>query len=232
MRFAGSVPFDISRLAFHIPMLLYYITDRRQFEGTEGERRRQLVAKIGEAAAAGVDLIQLRERDLSTRELEALAREALSAVRAAGSRTSLLVNSRVDVALAVGADGVHLRADDINASEARTIAATAKKFTVGVSCHSVQEVRSAWSHGADFAVFAPVYEKSGKAGTGIKALKDACKAAPGFVIALGGVMERDAPACVTAGASGIAGIRLYQTADISTLVGRLRRTTIAHPKKG
>ena len=92
-------------------MLLYYITDRRQFPGTPPEQRDRLLAKIAEAARAGVDLIQLRERDLSARELLQLAMEAVAAVREtrnAKRETRLLINSRLDVALACGADGVHL----------------------------------------------------------------------------------------------------------------------------
>jgi len=115
-------------------MILYYITDRTQFPGDERERRRALLDKIGEAARAGVDFIQLREKDLSTRELETVAREAVSVVRSAVRSsvhssalrtenwelgTRLLINSRMDVALAAGADGVHLRADDVGPHEVR-----------------------------------------------------------------------------------------------------------------
>ncbi len=99
--------------------LLYYITDRAAFPGDERTRRLRLLDKIAEAASHGVDYIQLREKDLSTRELELLAREAMRVIRdkaksASGVRppgTSLLINSRADVALASGAAGVHLRAE-------------------------------------------------------------------------------------------------------------------------
>src|ERR1700704_2826122 len=113
--------------------LLYYITDRSQFRGDECARRRALLAKVAEAARAGVDYIQLREKDLSTRELEMLAQEALTAVRNStplrtenrelrtSLRTRLLINSRTDVALAAGADGVHLRADDLSTREVRAV---------------------------------------------------------------------------------------------------------------
>src|SRR5213595_110766 len=95
--------------------LLYYITDRMQFPGDESSRRKQLLAKIAEAARCGVDFIQLREKDLSTRELELLAREAICVVREnSQSNTQLLINSRTDIALAVGLNGVHLRSDDIS----------------------------------------------------------------------------------------------------------------------
>ena len=107
---------------------LYYITDRTAFSGDESSRRRRLLEKIGEAARAGVDYIQLREKDLRTRDLESLAQEAVSAIRkaqlATGKRqpaTALLINSRTDVALGVQADGVHLRSDDISPREVRTI---------------------------------------------------------------------------------------------------------------
>src|SRR5258708_20186605 len=87
-------------------VLLYYITDRRQFPGNGEEQRQRLLAKIAECAAAGVDYIQLREKDLTTRELHRLAEEAIASIPA-DSRTRLLINSRVDVALACGAHGVH-----------------------------------------------------------------------------------------------------------------------------
>lgn len=203
-------------------MRLCYITDRNQFPGTEAERRRNLLEKIREGAEAGVDWIQLRERDLPTRDLERLASEAVAAVRSAGSATRLLINSRVDVALACGADGVHLRSDDISASDARAIAGRRSEFIVAVSCHTVEEVKAAWSHGADFAVFAPVFEKGGIPGSGIPALRDACKVAAGFVVALGGVTLENAPSCRSAGAAGVAGIRLFQQGNVGTVVTALR----------
>ena len=100
-------------------MLLYYITDRTQFPGDETSRRRQLLDKIAEAARCGVDYVQLREKDLSARELESLAREAVQRTRETG--TALLINSRTDVAIAVGAAGVHLRGDDISPDVVRDI---------------------------------------------------------------------------------------------------------------
>src|SRR5712691_9299931 len=101
--------------------LLYYITDRSQFPGDERARRHALLAKVTEAARAGVDYIQLREKDLSARELETLARQAVAAVRENSPSTRLLINSRTDVALAAGVDGVHLRADDVAPHEVRQV---------------------------------------------------------------------------------------------------------------
>ena len=211
-------------------MLLYYITDRQQFPGTPAEQRRRLLDKITEAASAGVDYIQLRERDLQPRELEQLAKEAATAVRSTGSPTRLLINGRVDIALASQADGVHLRGDDIPASDARAIAAGRAGFVVGVSCHTVDQVRLAWSHGADFAVFAPVFEKNGKPGAGLSALRDACSVARNFVIALGGITLENARSCSKAGAVGVAGIRIFQTSRIGTLRKELESFGNRKPK--
>jgi thiamine-phosphate pyrophosphorylase len=242
-------------------MLLYYITDRRQLRGSEAEQRRALLNKISQAARSGVDYIQLREKDLGARELLHLATEAREKIaEAAGSgretrnshpemgngkrETRLLINSRIDVALASGADGVHLRGDDISAADARVIwtkapaARTSQlatcNFLIARSCHTAEEVRRAESDGADFVVFAPVFEKGGVQGVGLEGLRAACRHAPQAstpeaspavripVLALGGVTLENARACMEAGAAGIAGIRLFQENDISELVARLR----------
>jgi thiamine-phosphate pyrophosphorylase len=220
-------------------MLLCYITDRRQFSGEQAAQRRRLLDKIAEAARAGVDFIQLREKDLSTRDLERLAREAVRAVadavehRPAGRRETgnrkretasrLLINSRADVALAAGAGGVHLRGDDVSVPDARLIFARAGilKALVGVSCHTRAEVEQAASGGADFVVFAPVFEKSGQAGVGLEALRDMCRAVTLPVLALGGVTLENARACITAGAAGVAAIRLFQENDVAAVVRAL-----------
>jgi thiamine-phosphate pyrophosphorylase len=127
--------------------LLYYITDRTQFPGDEATRRRALLAKIVEAARAGVGYIQLREKDLTAHELELLANEA---VRVAAelrtekrrTRTHLLINSRIDLGLATGAGGVHLRCDDIS-SDARSVWAQVltrsrvyRRPIIAISCHT------------------------------------------------------------------------------------------------
>ena len=219
--------------------LLYYITDRSQFRGDESDRRRALLAKVCDAAGAGVDFIQLREKDLDTRELELLARDALTVVRNSTAlrtenrelRTRLLVNSRTDVALAAGADGVHLRADDISPAEVRRIwalcgagASAREKPCIGISCHKPADVCHAQEQGADFAVFAPVFEKISAPATqptGLAALQEACQAhIP--VLALGGVTIENAASCLNAGAAGVAGIRLFQENRIEDVVRALR----------
>lgn len=224
-------------------LVFYYITDRRQFPGTESQRRERLLAKIAEAGRAGVDLIQLREKDLLPRELEALAREAVRLVRenAAPSPTRLLINSRLDVAIAAGAAGVHLRAGDIAASEARVIFSKAGVHApvIGASCHTLAEVRLAESHGADFAVFGPVFEKADASGQGLAALRAVCSQVPARgieaavpagsmpVLALGGVTLENAASCLQAGAAGVAAIRLFQENDIARVVEKIKSTTEA-----
>ena len=211
-------------------LLLYYITDRAQLPGDEAARRRRLLDKIAEAAGSGVDFIQLREKDLPARELEQLAREALRAIQNRPRTTRLLINSRTDIALAVGADGVHLRSDDISVTETRRTwqascgAGTPVRVVVGVSCHSEENVAAAASQGADFGVFAPVFEKRDALAVrpaGLEALRQACKhKIP--VLALGGVTVENARACLEAGATGIAAIRLFQDNDIRQVAEQLR----------
>jgi len=215
-------------------VLLCYITDRTQFPGEEAARRRRVLQKIAEAARAGVDFIQLREKDLPTRELEALARDAVQVIREnARARTQLLINSRSDVALACGADGVHLRSDDISPLEVRSLwaAGSARRAggagspVIGVSCHSVSDVMRAASEQASFVVFGPVFEKKDDPQTtvaGIERLREACtQTIP--VLALGGITLGNARACVEAGAAGVAGIRLFQDHDILSTLSQLKR---------
>lgn len=210
-------------------MLLYYITDRTQFPGDETGRRRLLLEKIADAARAGVDYIQLREKDLSTHELEPLARMAVEIVRENSSfgesRARLLINSRTDLAIACGVDGVHLRSHDISPAKVRQIWAQPWRKhdgpVIGVSCHSAEDVAHAASHGADFAVFAPVFEKRNALPAGVGALREACQHnLP--VLALGGVSLENAGACIEVGAAGIAGIRLFQENDVTEVVRKLR----------
>jgi thiamine-phosphate pyrophosphorylase len=242
------------------PCRLYYITDRTQFPGSEPQRRSRLLQKVEEAAEAGVDYIQLREKDLPTRDLEILARRVITAIRTHSSSipgyglagTRLLINSRTDVAMAVGADGVHLRSDDISSHEARKIwncacgmgalareagsdsvlnvaepstqIATICNPLIAVSCHSIAEVLLAEKEAADFAVFGPVFKKKDAPKTalsGLDTLREACRQKIP-VFALGGVTLENAHACLRAGATGIAAIRLFQENDVRKVVTRLR----------
>jgi thiamine-phosphate pyrophosphorylase len=221
-------------------LLLYYITGRMQLGDDESSRRQKLLEKIEAAAHTGVDCIQLRERDLTARELERLAILAVEAVRSARFKTKLLINSRVDVALAAGVDGVHLRADDMAASEARAIwakSAGRADCVIAVSCHSLEDVLRAEAHGADFVVLGPVFGKQGSVEPplGVEAIARIVrrggpvdrKAEAGQslrmpVIALGGITGENAAACLRAGAAGVAGIRLFQDGNVAETVARLR----------
>src|SRR5579875_405851 len=125
-------------------MLLYYITDRKAFAGTEAQQRAAVLRRIAEAAQAGVYYIQLREKDLPARELEGLAREALRAVRDHGS-AKLLINGRADIALACGADGVHLPSRELPAAEVRALwskCAAGAAASPGVGVAGVESTRS------------------------------------------------------------------------------------------
>ncbi|MHB1022557.1 MAG: thiamine phosphate synthase [Acidobacteriaceae bacterium] len=201
-------------------MIRCAITSRRIFHGDEAAQRQALVQHAGQWAAAGVDFIQLREKDLPARELESLAKEVIGTVRAAGSTTRLLINSRADVAVAVAADGVHLSSaqGELTVTEVKRVFAAAGRPEpiVGVSCHTVAEIERARNAGASFAVFGPVFEKRVQAelvqqGTGLELLREACRVAGRMpVLALGGVTRENAAACLEAGAAGIAGIRLFR----------------------
>jgi thiamine-phosphate pyrophosphorylase len=215
-------------------VLLCYITDRTQFAGDETTRRERLLNKISEAARSGVDYIQLREKDLSGRELESLAQAALARVLSADSPTKLLINSRTDIAIAVGAHGIHLRSQDLSPKDVREIYRECGMDTparekpgvpvIGVSCHTVAEVAHAALSGATFAVLGPIFEKSYAPDTpalGLKELRKACHyKIP--VFPLGGVTMQNAQSCLKAGAAGIAGIRLFQQNNIVEVIRRLQ----------
>ena len=207
-------------------MLLYYITDRTGFAGTESEQRTALLRRIADSASAGVDYIQLREKDLEAAELELLAREGLRVIRENSAITKFLINTHADLALAVGADGVHLPADSPPACEIRAgwLRHAHCEPLVGVSAHGVADVQQAERDGASFAVLAPIFEKfsTGTKGIGLDVLREACSAVRMPVLALGGVNLANARTCVDAGAAGIAGIRLFQQGDVRSTVTRLR----------
>jgi thiamine-phosphate pyrophosphorylase len=215
-------------------MLLYYITDRRAFPGSDAKQCDALLRRIADAARAGVDYIQLREKDLSARELERLARDAVQAVCNNSAATKLLINGRADVALACSADGVHLPGGELTASEVRTLWTRCCKTEplIGVSAHSTADVRCAKAQGADFAVLAPIFEKAQTVapGIGVEELRGASRLAGDpsstdrfAVLALGGVTVSNAKFCIAAGAAGVAGIRLFQRGDVFETVWRLRQ---------
>ena len=196
--------------------LLYYITDRRKLPAED------VLSRIEQAVAAGIELVQLRERDLSARQLLALAEPALARTR--GSKTRLLVNDRLDVVLAAGADGLHLPSHGLPVGEVRR---RFPELLLGASCHNLEELRRAEEGGADFAVFGPVFETASKRGygppVGLERLAEAAGATRIPVLALGGISLENAAECLHAGAAGIAAISLFQSSvDLKETVRRLR----------
>ncbi|MBI1941460.1 MAG: thiamine phosphate synthase [Acidobacteria bacterium] len=195
---------------------LCYITDRRALEP------KPLLPIVLEAIRAGVDLVQIREKDLATRDLLDLVDAAVGAARQAKSGTLVIVNDRLDVALAAGASGVHLGAQSMPAREVRRIAPD--NFLVGVSCHSLEEALEAESTRADYALLGPIYETPSKLPygppLGLEKLREVATRVKIPVLALGGITVERASACLEAGATGIAGISVFQTAP--SLRGRVR----------
>ena len=206
-------------------MLLYAITDRRLLPGSEQECQAGVVAVARNWAARGLDYIQIREKDLSLNDLRELTAKVVAAVRSEGAKTRVLLNGPAEMALEAGADGVHLPGNPpASAVEAvRGLYTTAgREPIVSRACHSVEEAAS--SGDASLILFAPVFEKKIAAddkvpaislpGLGLDALARACRAAvPVPVFALGGVTRENAPACIAAGAAGIAAIRLFLSND-------------------
>jgi thiamine-phosphate pyrophosphorylase len=228
--------------------LLCYITDRRQLRSVS------LAAVIRETLRAGVDMVQVREKGLTSRELIALVQEALRLnvgtsgagpgpntvlrPKAAFGRRAVrpylvsreygrgggrvVVNDRVDVALAGGADGAHLGAHSMPVQVVRRIAP--RPFLIGVSCHSLGEAMAAESGGADYLVLGPVFETPSKLGygppLGLEKLRNVTSQIKIPVLALGGITVERLRPCLEAGASGIAGIRIFQ--DCESVQERVR----------
>jgi thiamine-phosphate diphosphorylase len=172
-----------------------------------------VVARVRAAARAGVHLVQVRERDMDGRRLAELVRACLAAVRGAPAR--VLVNDRLDVALATGAHGVHLRAGSMPAGRVRRLAP--RGFLIGRSVHNPDEANAASREGSvDYVIFGTVWptsSKPGRAAAGIGALAAAVAASSLPVLAVGGVTEARAEDVARAGAAGIAAIGLFGDGD-------------------
>jgi thiamine-phosphate pyrophosphorylase len=196
-------------------MMLCLVTDRR---------RRPVVDQVRDAAHAGVDLIQVRERDLEAAPLAALVAELVRITRGTGTR--VVVNERLDVALACGADGVHLPGDSMPAARARAIAPTG--FVIGRSVHGVDEARRA-APDVDYLVAGTVFATTSKPGKadllGLDGLASLCRAVPAPVLAIGGITTERLEPVAAAGAAGVAAIGLFAgDGDLTgARVGQIRR---------
>lgn len=205
------------------PPIICYVTDRKALTGDKSVSA--LLNVIRAAAAAGVDWVQIREKDLPARDLFALVREgvSLSSVRTGSTHPrsiKMIVNDRLDVALAAGAAGVHLGHASAPARElvrwCRAGNAPAD-FLVGVSCHSLEGAKEAESADASYTYFGPIYETPSKIPFGkphgVEELAQVVKTVRIPVVAIGGINEFNAAECIRAGAAGVAAIRMIQGAS-------------------
>jgi thiamine-phosphate pyrophosphorylase len=190
------------------------VTDRHQ------TRQRSLPAVLEEAVAGGIAAVHLRERDLSTRDLAILARDIHTCTRRHGAR--LIINDRIDLALALDLDGVHLRADSLPATVARRLLGPHR--LIGVSTHSLADVRRANEEGADYVVFGPIFDTPSKRAfgppLGLDALAEACEASRLPVLAIGGITHERIEPVRRSGAAGAAVIGAILARDDVTAAAR------------
>ncbi len=217
--------------------VLCYVTDRRAFRAEDDPGRvRALLDRIERAAAAGVDWVQIREKDLATLALGQIASAAVRA--AAGSSTRILLNDRLDIALAAGAAGVHLGGESAPVAEVARwkrasvlLGRAPGDFLIGASCHSLEAARAAERDGADYVIFGPIFATPSKMQfgppQGLERLAEVCRALRIPVLAIGGITVESAHACRSAGAAGLTAIRMFQeAADLDSVVALLRRGTL------
>ena len=198
-------------------MTLCLVTDRRRFDPPV----RGLMTQIRRAVDAGIDLIQIRERDMDAADLAALVSSAVDIAH--GSLTRIIVNDRLDVAIACGASGVHLRADSFTVADARGIAPPG--FLIGRSVHGVHEAEAAAD--ADYLIAGAVFPTPSKPGNttwlGGDGLRAIVRAARAPVLAIGGITVECAGQIAAAGAAGAAGIALFDTPMLTDVVASLRQ---------
>ncbi len=204
----------------------YLITSGQTTAVTTSDSKdfQNLLKLIAAAVAARIDLIQVREKSLTTKALHELVTSAAAITRS--SSTRLLVNDRADVAASAGADGVHLTTDSLPVSVVRQ--SFGNDFLIGVSTHSLAEARAGQAANADFVVFGPVFCTSSKeqygAPVGSENLEHVCSELTPFpVLAIGGVTEDNLSECLSAGAHGVAAIRMFSDAQrLRTVVEKIR----------
>jgi thiamine-phosphate pyrophosphorylase len=190
-----------------------------------------LLDSISVAAAAGVDWIQLREKDLTAKDCASLARAAR--LRTSSAKTKILINDRLDVAVAEQVAGVHLGERSLPIAEVRRFLNNLPRenstleFLAGVSCHSQESAIAAAAAGADYIFFGPVFDTPSKLphgpAQGLSRLAAVCRSVSIPVLAIGGITRENSGACFNSGAAGIAAIRLFQeAAELAALTGALR----------
>jgi thiamine-phosphate pyrophosphorylase len=243
-------------LSFNAQPILCYVTDRLSLSRDRSpeylpERGPEnavpanpfapLLACITAVAAAGIDWIQLREKDLSAVHYARLTRAAIASragLNPSGQASSaahglIIVNDRLDVALAEHAGGVHLGENSVPIAEARRLLQNVPaenpraRFLTGGSCHSLATARAAAAAGADYLFFGPIFATPSKTmfgePQGLARLAEVCQAVAIPVLAIGGVTAENAPHCLDSGAAGIAAIRLFQQSrDLPQLANSLR----------
>jgi thiamine-phosphate pyrophosphorylase len=206
--------------------ILYLITRGATTEGTtpDAPEFALILHQVSAAVAAGINLIQIREKQLTARVLFELVERASDLTR--GTNTRLLVNDRADVAVGAGADGVHLTMQSLDAAMIRKT--FGKEVLIGASTHSLEAAGFAQEQGADFIVFGPVFETQSKKlfgpPVGLEKLADVARELRDFpVLALGGISVANAPDCFAAGAQGIAGISIFgDLQDLMSVTRALR----------
>lgn len=214
------------------PPIVCYVTDRKAL-GSGGSFE-PLIATIRAAVAAGVDWVQIRDKDLAARDLLALTTAAVSAASEPRiertPRISVIVNDRLDVALTAGAAGVHLGRNSVPVADVAQWCNSGNAppgFLIGVSCHNSEEARQAEAAGASYIFFGPVYDTPSKRPFGpphgIQRLADVCGTLRIPVVAIGGVDDKNAAECLRAGAAGIAAIRFFQEDSGTVLAERIAK---------
>jgi thiamine-phosphate pyrophosphorylase len=209
--------------------LLYLISSRQAFrhnpENDESSAQQIQIEVIAKAAEAGCQLIQIREKDLSDQHLTDFTRRAIKVARPHGAK--VLVNGRIEVALAAEADGLHLPASSMEPAAARSILEkiSRKDYLIGVSTHSLAEVQKAQSGGADFVVCGPIYETPSKrvygSPLGIERFAEICREASLPVFAIGGITIANFHEPLANGAAGIAAIGLFT--DLENLKQKIEK---------
>lgn len=216
-------PVRIGRIDLPTLAITYYITRSTELAHDDAARKQALLDKVRAAFAAGVDVVQVREKHLTAREVADIVDTLAGFQEKKTSR--LLVNERLDIAATCHADGVHMPAHCAPIAAVR--AAADNEMLIGVSCHDVAEVALAVEQGASYVLLSPIFATASKPGVtplGLSTLELVCRRFSVPVYALGGITAANAEACVRAGAAGLAGISLYQqTTDLTILCCTLRQ---------